>query len=602
MKERYIPTGNEFISLPCIREEDGAILDFTFLHMGYKGLIDVRGTEETPLFLPFINIYGMDKLMQGLKWRKSNDWIPTFSGYVDQLKVYGTIVAPIGERGFVYQLRIVNESKDTIEFAEGLKGVWGDTYHSINEDKKLEAPKFCYQSGWNHSYIFDMRLGTSIFAFAPMFNCDVKSSCEQREGGNIYYRFEKGISLAEGEEYIFESYWGLGFEEVAAATSAKEMLRHGFDWELQQTDQWLASRRKSFKEEAMNPIFNTNLFFNFFYASGRTIDTEELVLVTSRSPRYYVSAAYWDRDSLLWSFPSILLADAAYAKEMLMYIFTRQIRNIGVHSRYIDGTLLEPGFELDELCAPIIALYNYVKTTHDYNLLKLDAVQSGVNHILKILDSKKHNKIALYETFLQPTDDMHVYPYITYDNVLVWKLLHNLSELYHDIWDEDRIHQLVAKADEVEKAIDMHCVKEYEGKKIFAWSVDTDGKWDIYDEPPGSLQLLPHYGFCDVQEEIYVNTVNIIRRPEYPFSFHDCYIADIGCPHAPHPWVLSIANSLLCGRVEHGKTMLLRAQMDNGIACESVDENTGESTTGDAFATCAGFLAYAINEAFSDYK
>lgn len=112
----------------------------------------------------------------------------------------------------------------------------------------------------------------------------------------------------------------------------------------------------------MDRILNTNLFFNFFYASGITMDTEEFVLVTSRSPRYYVSAAYWDRDSLLWSFPSILLVDVEYAKKMLEYVFTRQIRNIGIHSRFIDGTVLEPGFELDELCAPIIALDNYLKS------------------------------------------------------------------------------------------------------------------------------------------------------------------------------------------------------------------------------------------------
>ena len=42
--------------------------------------------------------------------------------------------------------------------------------------------------------------------------------------------------------------------------------------------------------------------------------------------------------------------------------------------------------------------------------------------------------------------------------------------------------------------------------------------------------------------------------------------------------------------------------MDNGIACESVNEYTGESATGEAFATCAGFLAYAINHAFAGRK
>jgi meiotically up-regulated gene 157 (Mug157) protein len=150
----------------------------------------------------------------------------------------------------------------------------------------------------------------------------------------------------------------------------------------------------------------------------------------------------------------------------------------------------------------------------------------------------------------------------------------------------------------IEEAVYAHCVKEYEGKQIFAWSVDLNGNWNVYDEPPGSIQLFPHYGFCKEDNEIYRNTVEVIRRPEYPYSFHGCNIAEIGCPHAPHPWVLSIANSLLCGRTVTGKEMLLKLKMDNGIACESVDETTGESTTGEAFATCAGFLSYSIMQAF----
>ena len=86
-------------------------------------------------------------------------------------------------------------------------------------------------------------------------------------------------------------------------------------------------------------------------ASGRTIDTEELCMMTSRSPRYYVSAAYWDRDSLLWAFPAIVEADGNYARELLLSIFQRQGRNFGIHSRYIDGTVLEPALNWMN-CAP----------------------------------------------------------------------------------------------------------------------------------------------------------------------------------------------------------------------------------------------------------
>ena len=116
------------------------------------------------------------------------------------------------------------------------------------------------------------------------------------------------------------------------------------------------------------------------------------------------------------------------------------------------------------------------------------------------------------------------------------------------------------------------------------------------------MLLLPYYGFCSQNDAVWRHTVEIIRRRDYPYSFADCPIAEIGCPHAPHPWVLSISNSLLSGRKESAGKHLALCKLDNGIACESVDEYTGESTTGDAFATCAGFLAYAIDTAFAGKK
>ena len=392
------------------------------------------------------------------------------------------------------------------------------------------------------------------------------------------------------------SAFGSGFEEVAAATSAKEMLRQGFDRELEKTCNWLLERERTVGDPGLDEILNINLFFSYFFGGGKTLDTEEFVLMTSRSPRYYVSAAYWDRDSLLWSFPAILLADTETAREMLYYVFTRQIRNVGIHSRFIDGTLLEPGFELDELCAPVIALLRYVEHTGDTQILHEAWIRNGLERILKRLRTKRHPDTALYETFLQPTDDLRVYPYLTYDNVLVWYCFRKLAKYYPEY------AQLEAEAQAVKMAIDAHCVKEKDGKKMFAWSVDLAGNWDIYDEPPGSLLLLPHYGFCSFDDEVWQHTVELIRRKNYPYSFADCPIAEIGCPHAPHPWVLSIANSFLSGKREEARKHLSLCKLDNGIACESVDEYTGESTTGDAFATCAGFLAYAIDTAFAGKK
>lgn len=592
----YYVTGNEYVSLPTIRETDGAIEGLSFLHMGAKGMIEMCGTSQKPLLKPFLQVDGKDLLLTNLRWHRLHHWIPVFTADAGDMEVEGLILTPIDERGFGYRLKVTNHGKDA-DIRAGLYGTWAETKHSINESKPIEVKKNLYTSGWNHCHVMDLRPDLSLFAFAPIYTecpaeCPIQSSFE-KVGEEINYSLELPAHVAADESTEVCIWFGLGFEEVSAATSAKELLRQGFNKMLKKTEDWLADRERTVGDPVLDETLNVNLFFSYFFGGGKTLDTEEFVLVTSRSPRYYVSAAYWDRDSLLWSFPAILLADSETAKEMLHYVFTRQLRNIGIHSRYIDGTLLEPGFELDELCAPIIALFRYVEHTGDKGILQKQWVRDGLEHILKRLGTKRHKDVALYETFLQPTDDLLVYPYLTYDNVLVWYSLRKLAKYYPEYAD---LHE---EAEQVNKAINEHCIKEKDGKKMFAWSVDLTGNWDIYDEPPGSLLLLPHYGFCSLDDEVWQHTVAIIRRKDYPYSFADCPIAEIGCPHAPHPWVLSISNSLLSGKKEEAKKHLALCKLDNGIACESVDEYTGESTTGDAFATCAGFLAYSIDAAFN---
>lgn len=603
MSEKYLVTGNEAVSLPTIRESDGSLLGISFLHMGCKGMLEMCGNEDMPLLQPFVEIDGKRITITNLRWKRIHYWIPMFEGEAENLEIKGTILAPLGERGFCYRMEVKNLGDKLQSVRFGLEGCWAKTLHSINESKLVDSKKHVYESGWNHSIVMDLRIGFSLFAFAPIYtespqSSDTRYTYHIHPDESIEYAFFQEKTLKQGESAMENFWFGIGFEEVAAATSAKEMLRQGYEAEYDKTCKWLSARERYTEDTKLDELLNMNMFFSFFFGSGITLDTEEFVLVTSRSPRYYVSAAYWDRDSLLWSFPSILMVDGEYAKEMLLYVFTRQNKNVGIHSRYIDGTVLEPGFELDELCAPVLALNQYVTKTGDRSILMNPDILSGVERILHVLNMKKHETADLYETMLQPTDDMHVYRYITYDNVLVWRMLTNLSELYSGIWGQDKLTNLNKAAEAVKTAISTHCIKEKEGKPIYAWSVDLTGKWDIYDEPPGSIMLFPYYGFCSQEDETWKNTMEFIRREDYPYSFAGYPISEIGCPHAPHPWVLSIANSLLSGNAETARKHLLLCQMDNGIACESVDELTGESRTGDAFATCAGFLAYAINYVF----
>ncbi len=590
----YQVTGNEFLSLPTIRERDGAVEGATFLMMNLKGLLELRGDDA--LMRPYLTVGGAEAPLAPV-WERAHCWIPSFVSEGAGVRLRCTYLAPVGERGLMLRLEAENIGAGALDVRFGLQGRWDHTLHEINETMELTEGRTAFDSGWNHLFIWAQKPGAPLFAFAPCVGDDQPFSeidqGAQCERDGFGYDISKRAALAPGQRAALCVCWGVGYESVAAATSAKELLRQGYDALYRRTDEWLAAREKRLPDPTLTTLLNTNLFFAFFYASGRSVDTEELCLMTSRSPRYYVSAAYWDRDSLLWAFPAIAATDAPYAREILRYVFTRQARNFGVHSRYIDGTMLEPGFELDELCAPILALERYIERSGDRTPLDEPAVQAGLARVLQTLEGRKHPEIDLYETFLQPTDDLRRYPYLTYDNALVCRAYRALGEWL-------KRPELTARAESTREAIWKHCVVEQGGQRVFAWSVDLRGQYDIYDEPPGSLLLLPFYGFCDPADEVWRHTAALIRSAEYPLSFAGHPIAEIGCKHAPHPWVLSICNSLLSGHLGAAQKHLLRTRMDNGVACESVNEDTGACETGEAFATCAGFLAYALLTAFAE--
>jgi hypothetical protein len=345
------------------------------------------------------------------------------------------------------------------------------------------------------------------------------------------------------------------------------------------------------------------------------LDNEELVLVTSRSPRYYVSAAHWSRDSLLWSFPGLLLADRGVARQALVQAFRLYSRRAGVHSLYLDGSELYPGFELDELAAFPVALGHYLERTGDRSVLKEAPVREGMVRVWGALEEVRVRPHHLYRTFLLPSDDPAHHPIVTYDNALAWKALSVFADLR---WPGAREKAVGLQAD-----LRRWAVVPGPFGPMWAWSFDPPdaaaegegepgaaGSYVLYDEPPGSLALLAYYGFCDPLDPVYLNTLRWIWSAHNPWYMADGPFAAPACPHARHPWVMSLANGLLVPArswevlgVDRARflRLLSSAPMDGGLACESMDARTGTVRTGAAFATCAGLLASAIAHASSTW-
>ena len=111
------------------------------------------------------------------------------------------------------------------------------------------------------------------------------------------------------------------------------------------------------------------------------------------------------RDTLLWALPAMLQSDPDFARRVLEATFARHMNNMGVHAHYMDGVLLYPGFELDQLCAYVIALAGYIRHTSDGTILGRDKVEAGLARFEAELERRRHPEAHLYSTFLDPSDD-----------------------------------------------------------------------------------------------------------------------------------------------------------------------------------------------------
>jgi hypothetical protein len=344
----------------------------------------------------------------------------------------------------------------------------------------------------------------------------------------------------------------------------------------------------------MNRFFHENLFFNYFYAQGLCLDQPELALMTSRSRSYYVSAAYWARDACLWSFPGLLLVDPQQARRALQVILTRYLPNAARHALYLNGQTLYPGFELDQACTPLIALDHYLQVTGDRDFLLQPWLPAALGLVQDTLAEHFDPQTGLYSTFLTPHDDPTGSPFITYNNMLVWRALNILANLVDEVATRfGSASRLCQQAEQLKQTIQDKCVRHGPFGPQYVAAVEAAGNYDWNDLPGGSWSLFHHYGFCSMDDKVYQKSLKWIYSEHNPHYYPGRY-GGAGAAHFPFPSCFDLANRLL-RKDPAAYELLKQLKLDQGLACESFDPQTGEVRTGAAFATLAGFLAYGIS-------
>lgn len=544
----HLPTGNLDIHVEASPQAP-SINRVGVASLALDGLLDWVGE-------PLLEVSG-----KGWKLSRTADWIPVWEN--EHLRA--TLLAPFGERGLA--LRLEPHTPGPLQVAGNLEYLGLRRFR----EEKLDATFRTTRDSWTGSYVLEARSERTLLALG--LQADPAPS-RVDWGQQFVLEWDKGpVTL----------YLGLAPEADGARTTALHLRRVGWDNLLRQTLHKLALLVGHYSGP-LYEVYRRHLIFGYFYAQANALEGEP-VLLTSRSPHYYVSGAYWARDGLLWFFPALLKADRKRAKEVLKAVFRRYARWPGEHAQYLSGPPLYPGFELDQAAAYPLALARYLEATGPQPELVAE-LREPLEWVFERVAQEKHPSLTLYRTFLSPTDDPVPEPYLTYDNALWAVALERLSPYWPA--PEALKHEV--------RALRETLYRQAERNGRFVFSFEPGGSYTFSDEPAGSLLLLPHLGFCSRQDPIWQATALWILGNDNPHHYKGRFKGE-GSAHFPFPSGFGLANRILSGLMRPAEDALLvleQAPLDRGYACESFDLETGQARTGVGFAALAGFIAYAL--------
>ncbi|MDR3373720.1 MAG: glycoside hydrolase family 125 protein [Ancalomicrobiaceae bacterium] len=597
-----VPTGNEWLSLPDIRAADGAVMSFNVLSKSYRGLLQVRGPHGQPVIRPVVTVDGQEAVLAGLTWSVIAYWIPVARTTVDGLEIELTYCAPINSRAALLHMTVANRRAKSIRVQFRVEAGWGALERVSYQPVELTGTRRVAPGLWvDDATTFVYRTDDTKFAWSIVHRGMWADLAEMPEAQTATLRGAEA-EIAPGGKVEADIVLAPGLEEMSAPHNAKALAdridRLGAAGVIRETATRLMASARSTGRDDLDLLMNRNALFTRFYAWGRTIDAEEMVGVTSRSPRYYVSAAYWDRDSMLWSFPALLRFDPDTARAALAYALGPQLRNTGTHSRFIDGVVLEDGFQLDGAAAPVIAVADYLRVTGDHAFLA--GHSAAVDHLATTIAEARDEATGLYASWQDAQDEYRRHPYLTNANVLVWKALGSLASLSAALGRDSDASRFAAEADHLRDAILKHLVIDKDGKRIFAAGWDGAADYLVEDIPPGSLFKLPALGFVAEDDPVFAATSAWLQSSAYPFGYHG---TPYGLPGSYRlafttSWVL--ADHLRLAALRDKALMILtHSTWDGGIITEGLDPSTGRADrAGRAFATAAGYVAAAICDVY----
>ena len=609
----FLPTGNLWISLPEIGIDDGAVHAVGALIERVLGLVEAGGgSDHGPLIRPALMIDGDTVVPGAFEWERVGHWLPHFISRCPGGVLEGWICAPVDERGIMVRLDYRSHHPGAATVELGWTGHWGTTTVTHLRSKPIGGDPVGNDDGWTGSRTVSASAGGPLLSLAWQGGEGVVVA---GEGPAPFWRASATGEIDAGQSLTAELFVGVATEPDGAATTALHLRRRGFDQLWAATTGWLADHALTVTDDrpGLAERINANLFFNYFFAQGDCLDTGRPVMVTSRSRRYYVSAAFWSRDAYCWTFPALLLTDPGRARSVLVSTIAAGGTRLADHALYLNGTSLYPGFELDEAAAPIIAVQRYVQMTGDSTVFaepEVRAVLDGLATVdravapspvgpvrhLSVADRRSHRlpPTPRRATLWWPPRSRHWRPWTTWfpaDRSMAGSAAAGLESGSPQPAPADRASAIrAAMAERLTVEARAAACGHGPATNPAVPSAATNLPWGCVrsrsggSEPTATRCRWPPSPGCP-------RTIPITTREPSPDRVR------LTSPTPP------ASTSPTDSSTRSGRRRPARATgavpMDQGLACESWDVDTGRVRTGAAMASMAGLLAWTAWEHLS---
>jgi uncharacterized protein len=594
-------TANDYVSLPVV-QIDGGLDAVGVLHAGLAGLVEWWGPgADTPLLQPRLAVGGQPVRLDEAIWRRLDRWIPTANlSLPDGSSIALTVCAPLGypaARGFFIRLDIEHKGRSPVEVELTLDIAWHRSLHRITTARPMPGRNVMEVAHDALVLAMDDGRGPALAVrSSPAPGIDITPAAED---GVLRATITQRFTATPQRRVSGTFHVGAGRERDGAVSAAGALLRTGADRWLRQARMELSHTLRAGHDHRWSDTLNRNLLFNRYYAVGRAIDDDRLYLLRSRSPRCPAPAVFNEREALLWTLPALVLADPGIAREALLRALDMFSERSGEFSRYIDGGAFDAGFALDQMLLYPWIIDRYVQLTEDATLLDEPLVRQVIGEADAALYARLHPQHMLCSTELLPSGDAADHAYSTFANALLWAFCEALPRLWPANGSGNGngpAPQFDGAAMEVAAAIWQHLVTEVDGVPVFVSSSSLEGDAAVYDDPLGSLVLLPFLGFCPADDPVWVSTMEFLRSRHYPLWREGRAAGLAARSDAGSVRLAALCADLLGPGAEDALERLRAVLLPGALAAAAYDPATGEAAEPD-HAALAGFLAWSLTHA-----